>query len=266
MKVLILKVVRPEGNSDFDKGFFYPSTGFVSDPNWDPSPQNGCGLHGLLWGEGSSIGHFPGHRWLVIEADEENVVPYLNHVKFKEGNIIFYGDKKDAYRLIKEKRPPNKSYVMGDDLLIFEENGSTGQYSTAAGQEYVEINGGLGSRIITGFKSVSNVGDHGVAVSGGYGTAFSKYHGVSLVSSDGLASSGDFGQSFCTDIGGSAETGKFGVAFSRYGAKVRGGLGSILIGVYFCNGVHNVITGIVGQNGIKENTWYVVFDGAWKEV
>ena len=53
-------------------------------PDWNPAPKCGGGLHGLLWGEGdgSLLSWEPESKWLVVEADEADVVKIdLNKVK-----------------------------------------------------------------------------------------------------------------------------------------------------------------------------------------
>jgi hypothetical protein len=77
-KALILKTTNPDLTSR--NGFQWPDSGYVECPDWDPAPQCGNGLHGLLWGEGDGglLNWDSDAKWLVVEVDEEDVIPYFS--------------------------------------------------------------------------------------------------------------------------------------------------------------------------------------------
>jgi hypothetical protein len=50
-KVLVLRTVRPDRRSH--GGFFWPESGPVEAPDWNPKARCGGGLHGLLRGCGA---------------------------------------------------------------------------------------------------------------------------------------------------------------------------------------------------------------------
>ena len=87
---LILRKCWKNGLSRND--FYYGNTGdIVTCPDWDPKPECGNGLHGLL--EGNGDWHLlEGDDWLVIEANESDIVNIDDEkCKFRTGKILFRG-------------------------------------------------------------------------------------------------------------------------------------------------------------------------------
>ena len=87
---LILRKCSYDGYSS--RNFYYGKTGeIVTAPDWNPIPYCGNGLHGLLEGNGAwSL--LEGDEWLVIEANEEDIVNIDdNKCKFSTGKIVFRG-------------------------------------------------------------------------------------------------------------------------------------------------------------------------------
>ena len=56
--------------------FKWPETGTVSAPDWDPKPECGNGLHGLLHGCGDSsyLSNEPDAKWLVVAVPKGTCV------------------------------------------------------------------------------------------------------------------------------------------------------------------------------------------------
>jgi hypothetical protein len=90
--VLILRKCKKDGSSRC--GFVYGQAGeVVTAPVWDPTPKCGNGLHGLKQGTGDwSL--LKGNDWLVIEAEEKDIVDIDNEkCKFRTGKILYRGDE-----------------------------------------------------------------------------------------------------------------------------------------------------------------------------
>jgi len=92
MKKLILRKCRLNGISSH--GFCYGNVGdVVTAPDWDPTPKCGGGLHGLLEADGEWL-LLEGQQWLVIEADEKDIVRIGDDkCKFRTGKILYRGNK-----------------------------------------------------------------------------------------------------------------------------------------------------------------------------
>jgi hypothetical protein len=94
---LILRKCKKDGSSSH--GFVYGNTGdTVTAPDWDPKPECGNGLHGLKQGNGE-WGLLAGYVWLIIEADENDVVDIDQYkCKFRTGKILYRGDKEGLHK------------------------------------------------------------------------------------------------------------------------------------------------------------------------
>jgi hypothetical protein len=99
MKVLILKVVREDSTSH--SGFVWPTSGSVVPDKWDPSTECGNGLHGWLNGEGNYRHEFMAGKWVVFEAESEDVVSLSDKVKARVGTVVYHGDKVGAIAFLK---------------------------------------------------------------------------------------------------------------------------------------------------------------------
>jgi hypothetical protein len=95
--VLILRKCKKDGSSRH--GFVYGNKGdTVTAPDWDPKPECGNGLHGLKQGNGD-WGLLLGDDWLIIEADENDVVDIDEQkCKFRTGKILYRGDKEGLHQ------------------------------------------------------------------------------------------------------------------------------------------------------------------------
>ena len=104
-RVLVLRVCRADLTSpSIDaNGFRWPAAGEVAAPDWSPTAECGCGLHGWLWGEGrladnvpDNVLRDPGARWLVVEVVRAEIVELPGKVKFPRGVVVFVGDREAA--------------------------------------------------------------------------------------------------------------------------------------------------------------------------
>lgn len=128
-KVLVLRVCFHDLVSS--KGFRWPESGPVEAPDWDPTPDCGGGLHGLLWGEGDAYcipgAEWADSKWLVVEVDQDDLVDLGTVVKFRRGEVVYCGDREGATRYLlehggggrainfaKASVPPRSGFVAGD--------------------------------------------------------------------------------------------------------------------------------------------------------
>jgi len=151
---LILRTCNPDLTSH--NGFQWPETGPIEAPDWDPTPDCGHGLHGLLWGEGDGglLNWDPTARWLVVEVPTDTIVDIAGKVKFPAGTVVHCGDRLSA-----------TTFLAADPR--------------AAGRAVV---GGT-----------ATAGDGGTATAGDGGTATAGYRGTATAGYGGTATAGDGG-------------------------------------------------------------------------
>jgi hypothetical protein len=212
-KVLVLRCSKLDGNSS--EGFIYPKSGLVKAPDWINNNRCGHGLHGWPWGFGLGQGkeyNFIDFSWQVIAVSPENIVGELedgNKCKFSEGEVIYFGEFDDAWKLIESGRdsiiiamskdPECKNISSG----INSKAASSGFYSSAASSGFNSTSASFGdcsSAASSGmYSSVASSGINSTAVSSGI---------CSKAASSGInstaASSGDYSSSSSSGINSSA--------------------------------------------------------------
>ena len=111
---------------------------------------------------------------------------------------------------------------------------------------------------IAGVYGVATAGDNGIAIVDAEGLANAGYFGLALAGNGGVANSGDYGNSSSR---GSSSSGNNGLSVARgIDARVKGGDNAVLaiaIEDIWGNIIHFNTT-IVGQDGIKPETWYTL--------
>ena len=130
-------------------GFRWPKRGQVTVPDWNPKPVCGGGLHGLLWGRGSSglldwsedaVWQVVGiNKWVEIDGDK---------IKVPAGYVIYSGDRKGATDAI-IRLGADPSYVPGAFRTGgYESTLTGGDRSTLTGGDWSTLTGGYwdGSR------------------------------------------------------------------------------------------------------------------------
>jgi len=87
-RVLVLRTCDEKLQSH--KGFQWPDTGHVAAPDWDPAPECGHGLHGLLEGEGNwDLLDWAGTaKALIVSVARASIVPLGGKVKFPAGEVL----------------------------------------------------------------------------------------------------------------------------------------------------------------------------------
>jgi hypothetical protein len=153
-------------------GFIWPESGLVEAPDWSPKAVCGCGLHGLLMGEGDQS-HFSvdeDAKWLVVAVAPDTLVDLIGTVKFPRGEVVFCGDMHGAAEFI-----------------------------IAKGADPVKVPGGI-----------ATAGNRGIATAGYRGTATAGYRGTATAGNRGTATAGDSGTATAAYCG-TATAGKDGV-------------------------------------------------------
>lgn len=159
--VLVLRTCAANGGAY--GGFIWPESGEVVAPDWDPSPECGNGLHGLLWGEGdgSILNWDSDARWLVCEVDAADVVDIGGKVKFPRANVVYCGDRDGATALLSLARP---------GAVV------------------------CGGTATAGYRGTATAGEGGTATAGDDGTATAGYRGTATAGYRGTATAGDCGE------------------------------------------------------------------------
>ena len=125
-KVLLLRTCNSDLTSPAPeaRGFKWPESGFIEALDWDGGkPICGGKLHGFLWGEGRAVfaNWNPDAKWLVVEADESEVLEITEDGGgkhgFRRGEVVFCGDRRGATCFILANGAAGKA-VIGATLLI----------------------------------------------------------------------------------------------------------------------------------------------------
>jgi len=213
-------------------GFQWPSSGLVSAPDWDPTPECGKGLHGLLSGEGNGSllnTQDADAKWMVIAAVKSEVVEIDRKVKVPRAYVVFVGSKKDATDMI-VKLCPGSACVFAT-VTSGESGHSISGHSghSTSGESGHSISGESGHST-SGESGHSTSGESGHSISGDYGSSTSGYgghsisgdYGSSISGHSGHSISGDYGHS-TSGYGGHSTSGNDGHSISRdYGHSTSG--------------------------------------------
>jgi hypothetical protein len=209
-------------------GFQWPESGHVSAPDWDPKPECGHGLHGLLHGCGdySYLSTQNNAKWLVVKVPKNTCVDIIGKVKFPEGEVIFAGSKDDAIKMIADAYP-------GEPVVY--------------------------AKRMVGDNGVAVSGNDGTSISGNDGTSISGNYGTSISGESGTSTSGDRGTSTSGDRGTST-SGYYGTSTSGdYGTSISG-IGGRLVIEWYDGSRYRLATAYVGENGIEPNVAYKLDD------
>ena len=279
------------------KGFQWPSSGLVSAPDWDPKPECGNGLHGLLSGEGegSLLNNEDAAKWMVIAAVKSEVVQIDRKVKVPRAYVVFVGSKKDATDMIVKLCPGSAcafatvtSGEYGHSISGYSGHSTSGESGqSTSGYSGHSISGDYGhstsgnfGQSTSGYSGHSISGDCGHSTSGYYGRSTSGYSGHSISGEYGHSISGDCGYSISGDLGhstsgysGRSTSGYYGHSISgNFGHSISGDCGHSTSGYYghstsgengivqfdyLENGKKRIKTLYVGENNIK--AWHIYF-------
>jgi hypothetical protein len=145
--VLVLRTCAADMSSH-EGAFRWPESGPVEAPDWDPIPECGKGLHGLLWGEGKGelLCWDTDARWLVVEVAANVVVDLGGKIKFPRGVVVHCGNLSSATQYLSERAP---------DRAVVGRTATAGDWGTAT----------------AGYRGTATAGDQGTATAGYRGTA-----------------------------------------------------------------------------------------------
>ncbi len=326
-KVLVIRTVDknlqslggPEGKG---RGFQWPSTGPVACSDWDPKPECGNGLHGLLWGEGdwSLLSYADDAVWLLVEVLKTDIVSLGQKVKFPKGEVVFSGGRADAITKIlchvdrmagcdnvssgncstaASSGNCSKAASSGDySKAASSGNGSTaassGDCSTAASSGYGSkaASSGYGSKAASSgdgstaassgnCSTAASSGDNSKAASSGNGSTAASSGDCSTAASSGYgskAASSGYGSKAASSGDGStaASSGNCSTAASSgdntiamvagLNGQAKAGPNGFFTLVWFDGKRNRPVSGLVGENDIKADTWYKVNEiGALQE-
>jgi hypothetical protein len=226
------------------KGFKWPESGVVEAPDWDPKPECGYGLHGLLWGEGdgSLLNWSPDAKWLVCKVVASECVELRGKVKFPRCEVVFCGDRLGATKLIQAHRPG--AAVTGGTATAGNHGTATaGDSGTATAGNHGTATAGNHGTATAGYKGTATAGNHGTATAGDSGTATAGNHGTATAGNHGTATAGYKGTATAGNHG-TATAGEFGIIELRFwdGRRWRKKIGYI------------------GEDGLLPNTKYRLND------
>jgi hypothetical protein len=230
--VLIIRTCKADGTSY--NGFKWPESGLVECPDWDPKPECGNGLHGLMWGDGdwSLINNANDAKWQVVKVSPADIVKIDDSkVKFRKGEVVFTGGMAEAVTRVladrwhiekivehglKEKSPATAS---GRGAKA----ASSGNYSTAASSgDYSKAasSGDSSTAASSGnYSTAASSGDYSKAASSGDSSKAASSGDSSTAASSGnystAASSGDYSKAASSgDSSTAASSGNYSTAAS----------------------------------------------------
>ena len=262
-KVLVLKTANCNGKTYLD--FQYPKKGMVQCEDWIDNNRCGNGLHGALKGEGngSLFSWDINAIWLVIEVNLSDIRDCDGKVKFPNGNVIYYGNRKKATRIIYETY---HTAVIGGTATAGDEGTATvGDNGTAtAGDEGTATAGDRGTAIaryrgtatagdegtaIAKYKGTATAGDEGKATAGYRGTAIVGYRSTAIAGDNGKATAGNEGIAI-VGYKGTAIAGNKGTATAgNKGTATAGDEGTATVGYRGTATAGNKGTATAGNEG-----------------
>ncbi len=266
-KVLLLKCVNLDLTSY--NGFKWPESGEVTPKTWSPEPTcESGGLFGWPWGIGRG-GKLPDYqgKWIVFEAAPEDVVAIHDKCKVPKANVLFCGDWWAAFAMVSdgarawiEHASQGASRAEGYSSAA----SSNGDRSAASSNGYSSAASSNGDR-----SAASSNGDRSAASSNGYSSAASSNGYSSAASSNGYSSAassnGDRSAAFAhgSDTSASCD----GEHCLAVASRVRAGENGAVIAKEWDKKAERwrYVTGYVGEDGIKANTWYMAEGGKLKE-
>lgn len=211
--VLVLRTCKADMTSF--GGFVWPKQGYVEAPDWLPSLGCGNGLHGLLWGEGR-LKYLTDHLsrgadiiWMIVDVHKSMLIFLDDKVKFKNGNVIYAGNKQQALNILYKNAPEHiqRNMILVDDSYT----AKAGNSAFAVTEDYGTSTAGNYSVAISKESGKAVTEDYGFSKTGRRGKSYSKLEGISASESFGTSVSGNFGVSI-SKYAGSSIVGEDGVA------------------------------------------------------
>ena len=213
-------------------GFTWPESGPVSCDDWKPTKKCGNGLHGLPWGEGDGglLNWRSDAKWLVVEADDEQVICFNSKCKFPSGKVVFCGSRQEATQYIYTHGGAGK-VIVGATITAGDRGAAiVGSHGTATVGSYGTATAGDCGTAIANHHGTATAGDDGTATVDWHGTATAGYHGTAAAGDRGTATAGCYGTA-TAGYRGTATAGRYGTATAgRYGTATAGFRGTATAG------------------------------------
>lgn len=237
--MIVIKSVSEDMHSWCNCNFVWPSKigSVVTAPDWNSEPKRGHGLHGLRPGDNDPGVWMYRGNYLALEVNENEIVPLDGNCKFPKCVVSYVTDNRLSLHQWLNLNKHFGPWFYGCTIVENEQTAFTGSYGQS-------ISG-------SGGKSAS--GKHGTSVSGDKGISLSKMCGNSISGKEGISVSGPYGTS-TSGMCGLAAAGNRGticIAYCKTSSSKR---------------ASRILTGYVGENGIKPDTLYAVVDEKFVEV
>jgi len=286
MKRYILKTVQADGSAYGNFQWPLEVGAEVVAPDWDPTPQCGGGLHGLLNGVGNGglLNWDNDAVWIVAKVPKKaQLVDLDGKVKVDRCKVVFVGNQLSAISFLQENgcdgpivgatvvAGNNGTATAGDRGTATAGNYGTataGDYGTATAGDCGTATAGYYGTAIAGGRGTATAGDYGTAIAGDRGTATAGYCGTATAGYGGTATAGYGGTATAGDCGtatagyyGTATAGDYGTVTAGYkGTATAGYRGTIQIR-WHDGDRYRTAVGYVGENGILPNVAYRVESG-----
>ena len=278
-KVLVIRTSAADGTSyNTVKG---PAAGPGECPEWDPAPTCGHGLHGLVWGDGnwSYLSNEIDALWQVVEVDDLIVTIDSEKVKFPRGVVVYSGDMPGAVKMVlaNEERILATVKSIQEESKTKSQGGRSKKTAASSGYSSTAASSGYSSKAASSgyYSNAASSGDSSKAASSGDSSKAASSGNSSKAASSGdystAASSGNSSKAASSgDYSTAQAKGKDTIAMvaGREGAASGGENGCFALAWYDEKAKRNrIVTGYVGEDGIKAATLYRVNKkGALEEV
>jgi hypothetical protein len=166
-KVLVL--TKCEADGSHGNNFKFPKSGFIKCPDKNSEEKFGNEVYGLLWGEGVFDINSYGNYYVIIECDHQGVEFLWNtQCKIKYGEVIHFGDRENAIKLIKDRKPYGKvwydNFYSDTNYVIYgagrHSKLTAGEYCLLSAGDYSTLTAGDNSRLFAGNNSFLTAGDN----------------------------------------------------------------------------------------------------------
>ena len=214
-------------------------------PDWDPKPECGKGLHGLLGGQGES-GHLAWSEdavWVVFSSPSS--VDLNGKHKVQHATVCAVGDRKTAtdYLLNLGFQGVHGCFMTGGNGAKM----TGGDFAKMTDGDCATMTGGYRAKM-TGGDFATMTGGNGATMTGGNGAKMTGGNGAKMTGGNGAKMTGGNGANMtggdCANMTGGNR------------ANMTGGDYAMLVFQYFENGRWRNKTGYIGEDGLKPNTPY----------
>ena len=179
MKRYILKTVQADGSAYGNFQWPLEVGAEVVAPDWDPTPECGGGLHGLLngCGDGWLLNWSSDAKWIVAKVPKKaQMVDLGDKVKVDRCKVVHVGDQLSATSFLSDRGCAGP--IVGANVVTGDFGSATAGYcgSATAGDYGTATAGNRGS---------ATAGDCGTATAGNYGSATAGYCGSATAGGGG---------------------------------------------------------------------------------